>query len=155
LFVPVGLAIALVLIVWAFRVPNDRDVLLARIARNFPLHASDFVRKHQMAPPLFNTYRWGSFLIWYLPEYPVAIDERRGLYPEQEQLEYFKMINLEIRYTEFPAMDNARTLLLDKADVIAEALRSVPGFHLAYEDDISVIYTRTSQLNSSDKLSTK
>jgi len=137
---PAGLAIAMVFLAWEFGVPRNRDALLAKIAESYPARASDFIRQHQLPPPLFNTYRWGSFLTWYLPEYPVAIDGRRGLYPNDEELDYFKVMYVEIPYQSFPPMKQARTLLLDKADVMGEAFRGLPGFHVAYEDDISIVF---------------
>lgn len=81
--------------------------------------------------------------MWYLPEYPVAIDGRRDLYPQEEQLSYFRVMHIEIPYKEFPTMNHARTLLLDKAEVLTDAFREVSGFGVAYEDNVSVVYTRT------------
>ena len=120
--------IGLLLLAWLVLVPRERNMLFNKIARVFPVRAADYVREHQMAKPLFNTYRWGSFLIWYLPEYPVAIDGRRDLYPLEEQGNYFKVMSVEISYRDFPTMDRARAFLLDKTDVMGQALREVPGF---------------------------
>ena len=112
---------------------------MARIAEIFPVRACDQIRDHQLPGPLFNSYAWGSFLTWYLPEYPVAIDGRRGLYPDQEEIDYFKVMIAEIPYQSFPPMQRARTLLLDKQGIMGEALRGLPGFHVAYEDSISIV----------------
>jgi hypothetical protein len=103
------------------------------------VRAADYIRQHQLPQPLFNSYAWGSFLMWYLPDYPVAIDQRRGLYPEQEELDYFKVMNAEIPYQSYPPMRQARTLLLDKVTPMGDALRDVPGFRVAYEDSISIV----------------
>jgi hypothetical protein len=85
---------------------------------------------------------WGSFLTWYLPEYPVAIDFRRGLYLEEEEIAYFQVMNAELPYQSLPSLERAGTLLLEKGTVMAEALASMPGFHVAYQDDISVVLVR-------------
>ena len=134
-----AIAVLVVALAFAFRVPRERDHLLARIAETFPVHACDQIREHQLPRPLFNSYAWGSFLTWYLPEYPVAIDGRRGLYPDQEETDYFKVMIAEIPYQSFPPMQRAHTLLLDKQGVMGEALRGLPGFHVAYEDSISIV----------------
>lgn len=131
--------VVLVCIVFALVVPRGRPALLAKIAHYFPVHACEFIRQHQLPKPLFNSYGWGSFLTWYLPEYPVAIDGRRGLYPEDEEINYFKAMKADIPYQEFPPMKLARTLLLDKTGVMGDALRGVPGFQVVYEDDISIV----------------
>jgi hypothetical protein len=136
-------ASAIVLLAFFLRVPRAPEVLIARIAKSYPVQASDYIRRHQLSPPLFNTYEWGSFLTWYLPEYPVAIDGRRGLYIESEQVDYFKVMKADIPYQVYPPMKLARTLLLDKTGIMGDALRSLPGFEVAYEDEISIVLLQT------------
>lgn len=135
----VAVTIAVACLAFTLRVPREREVLLAKIAKHYPVRASDYIREHQLPVPLFNSYAWGSFLTWYLPEYPVAIDGRRGLYPEEDELDYFKAMKADIPYQAFPPMGLARTLLLDKTGIMGDALRGLPGFQVAYEDDISIV----------------
>jgi len=132
-----GLATAVVSLAF-LRVPRNREQLLARVAENHPVAACDYIRKHCLPAPLFNSYRWGSFLTWYLPEYPVAVDARRGLYPEEVETSYFQVMNAEMPYQNFPPIVRAHTLLLSKLDVMGEALRATPGFRVVYEDSISI-----------------
>jgi len=134
-----GLTLIVVLLAFVLRVPCDRNSLLSKAAAVFPVRACDAIRMQKLAPPLFNSYAWGAFLTWYLPEYPVAIDGRRGLYPEEEETNYFKVMNAEMPYQSFAPMSQARTLLLDRDGPMGEALRSLAGFHVAYEDGISIV----------------
>lgn len=138
-----GLAMAASILVvslaFVLRVPRDSNLLLVKVAETFPVRASDYIRRHRLPAPLFNSYAWGSFLTWYLPEYPVAIDARRGLYSDEEETDYFKVMIAQIPYQSLPAMTQARTLLLDKKGVMADALRGLPGFQVAYEDSISIV----------------
>lgn len=138
---PVAFTTSLVLValVFALRVPRDPQILLEKVARQYPVHAAEFVRQHQLPVPFFSTYAWGSFLSWYLPEYPVEIDGRRGLYPEQEEMDYFKVMKADLPYQGFEPMKLAHTLLLDKVGVMGEALRGLPGFQVVYEDDVSIL----------------
>lgn len=137
--ISVAASLVLVCLAFAVRIPRQREVLLAKIATRYPVRASDFIRQHQLPPPLFNPYAWGGFLTWYLSEYPVAIDSRRGLYPEQEEADYFKAMKADMPYQAFPPMRLARTLLFEKPGVMGEALRDLPGFQVAYEDEISIV----------------
>ena len=134
-------AFALTFLFFLVNVPKNQDVLHAKVAATFPVHAGDFLRQHPQPSPLFNVYKWGGFLTWYLPEYPVAIDSRRDLYPEEMESNYFKAMNADIPYRDFPPMNQARTFLMDKAGVMGEALRGVTGFQVIYEDEISVVYS--------------
>jgi len=134
-----GVTIAVVVLAFALWVPRQSDALMAKIAEKFPVRACDTIRQRQLPAPLFNSYGWGSFLTWYLPEYPVAIDGRRGLYPEEEETDYFKVMKVEAPYQSLPSMRQARTLLLDKESVVGEGLKEAPGFRVAYEDNISIV----------------
>jgi hypothetical protein len=133
-----GLAVAFVFLA-LLRMPSSREQLLAKVAENYPVAASDYIRENHLPHPLFNSYGWGSFLTWYLPEYPVAMDVRRGLYPEEEETSYFKVMNIDVPYQSFEPMTRSRTLLMDKSDVLAEALRDTSGFQVAYEDHLAIV----------------
>jgi len=134
-----GITIGVVVLAFALWVPRQKDALMAKISGNFPVGACDAIRQQQLPAPLFNSYEWGSFLTWYLPEYPAAIDGRRGLYPEEEETDYFKVMKVEAPYQSLPSMREARTLLLAKESVVGEGLKEAPGFRVAYEDNISVV----------------
>jgi len=137
--VAAGLTAAIVLIAFVLCVPHDRGALMLRVAKKFPVRACESIREQKLPPPLFNAYEWGAFLTWYLPEYPVAIDSRRGLYPEEEETDYFKVMYSEMPYRNFAPMRQARTLLMDKSGPMGDALRGVAGFHVAYEDSLSIV----------------
>ncbi len=121
-----------------------RAAMMAQVANHYPVQAADFIRQHDLPKPLFNPYPWGSFLVWYLPEYPVAIDARRGLYPEDEELNYYKAMKAEVPYDDFAPMRQARTFLLEKGSVMGEAFRGIRGFQVAHEDNIAIVFVRQS-----------
>jgi len=137
------LTVAVIFSLGAFFLTKGRnqDLLFAKMAGNFPVGAADFLRQHPQPAPLFNDYKWGAFLTWYLPEFPVAIDSRRGLYPEETELGYFKAMNADIPYREFPPMNQARTLLLDKSSLMGQAFRGVADFQVIYEDNLAIVYS--------------
>ncbi len=126
------------------RVPWQQSVLLSKAGETFPVGAANFLRQHPQPTPFFNDYKWGAFLTWYLPEYPVAIDARRGLYLEETELAYFQAMNADIPYRQFPPMNQARTLLMDKSSIMGQAFRGVAGFRVVYEDGIAIVYSHES-----------
>lgn len=138
-----GISILLVAIIFFLRVPAAPAELVSRAATTQPVRACDYVREHQLPQPLFNPYAWGGFVTWYLPEYAVSIDQRRGLYAENEEIIYFKVMSAETSYREYTPMSGARTLLMDKVSVMGEALRGMPGFKVVYEDEISLVLSST------------
>ena len=70
--------------------------------------AAEYIRAHQLPEPLFNSFPWGGFLTWYLPEYPVAIDGRTDLYGADFNIQYAKVMNAEAHYSTFPPLNQGR-----------------------------------------------
>jgi len=131
--------VLLTLIVSALRIPHNREALLARIGQSYPVQASNYVREHGLPQPLFNAYEWGGFLTWYLPEYPVAIDGRADLYGDDSIILYSRVMNADLPYTAYPSLTQARTLLLQRNSLMAEALSTLPRFKVAYSDRVAMV----------------
>lgn len=137
-----AVSVAILIVAAVVVIPRGRDALLAKAARGYPVGASNYIREHHLAQPIFNAFEWGGFLTWYLPEYPVAIDSRTELYGDDYVIEYSKVMNADAPYKEFPALANARTVLLPKSAIMTEALSSVPAFKVAYSDEVAVVLTK-------------
>ena len=102
-------AVSLVLLAVArVQLPHGRDAMLAKIGEGYPVAAADYIREHQLPAPLFNSFPWGGFLTWYLPEYPVAIDGRTDLYGPDFNTHYAKVMNFEEHYSTFPPLERGR-----------------------------------------------
>lgn len=135
-----------------WRLPGD-NALTMKVGEHYPVAASDYIRNHQLAQPLFNAYEWGGFLMWYLPEYPVAIDSRSGLYDNDSIVRYAKVMNAEQPYTTDPQFMQARTLLLARDSLMGEALQSNPAFRVAYEDRVAIVLVREAWRDSAADIS--
>ncbi|MGB9071273.1 MAG: hypothetical protein WCC22_01260 [Terriglobales bacterium] len=134
--------ILVALAVSALQLPAQYEVLMTRVGQTFPVRASDYIRQNRLPQPLFNTYAWGGFLTWYLPEYPVVIDGRVDLYRDANNLPYFKLTQAEIPLESHPGFAQAQTFLLEAKSPIAEALATLPGFRVAYRDDLACVLVR-------------
>ncbi len=127
------------------RIPGS-SALLDQASRAFPVKACDFIRANQLPGPLFNTYSWGGFLIWHLPEYPVAIDGRLNLYGDEINERYFKVTSGSERFETDPDFTRAQTILLERKVPMTKALTALPAlraqFRVAYEDDVATVLVR-------------
>ncbi len=132
----------IILAIGGFRLPSDPAALMAKVQESFPVRASDYIRQNRLPPPLFNTYKWGGFLVWYLPEYPVVIDGRVGLYPDADTLSYFRLTDAEIPLESHPGFARAQTFLLESSSPIGQALAALPGFRIVYRDDMACVLVR-------------
>jgi len=134
----VALAVSLVIVAKT----AGKEALLARVSRTYPVAAGDYIRKHRLSQPFFNAAEWGGFLTWYLPEYPVAIDGRRNLYSDDFLIQYAKVMNADVPYVTFPALADARTILLPKSSLMGQALATLPQLRVAYSDSVAVVLVR-------------
>jgi hypothetical protein len=124
------------------RIPSSREELLNTVAKSFPVRASDYIHENHLPNPLFNEYKWGGFLTWYLPDYPVAIDGRRDLYGDEINERYFALTNAEVPLSTDPVFLSAQTILLPASSPMAEALATFPDFKVLYRDDLAMVLVR-------------
>lgn len=138
------LTIALFLIA-AFRLPGQ-DVIMSKVGKTFPVKACDYIVQNHLPRPLFNAYSWGGFLIWYLPDYQVIVDERNDLYGEEILSRYFKAASGTARLDTDAKVASAQTLLLERKSAMGEALVKLPvlsaQYRLVYSDDIAAVFVR-------------
>lgn len=134
---------AVVIVIAAFFLPGP-EALMAKVSQNFPLKACNYIRDNRLPQPIFNTYLWGSFLTWYLPEYPVVVDSRAELYGNDRLAAYFDIVGGEKRLEEEPTVARAGTLLLERQSAMTKALTNLPGlksqYRLVYSDDIASVF---------------
>ncbi|MBV9183005.1 MAG: hypothetical protein JO356_17000 [Acidobacteria bacterium] len=135
-----GTCMMLISVAWDQRINNN---LLSRIvALNFPTHACEFIRAHSLPGPIYNDANWGGYLIWKLPDLPVAIDNRTDLYGD-DLTNRFNLVQhglADWRYD--PDLNSARLVLLRRYVQLANVLYHDQRFHPVYEDYFSVVFIR-------------
>jgi len=119
---------------------NTRDLDRA-ISREYPVNALNFVRQNSFPGPLYNHLDWGGFLIWYLPQYPVAIDGRNDLYGDEMDLLTYKSSQGEA-YTSDPYLNEAGLVVLPKKLPLAILLTIDSRFRVVYQDQLAVVFVR-------------
>ncbi len=77
--------------------------------------------------------------MWYLPEYPVVIDGRVPLYNDEANIRYARFMRSDFSYREYAPLTQARTILLERSSPMAQVLSGVPGFRVAYSDEVAVV----------------
>lgn len=144
---------ALVLVFGATRIPSGSDSLLKIIAGTLPVRACDAIRTNHLPQPIYNEMAWGDFLVWYLPEYPVAIDDRYELYGEAKTRNYYDVTRGQSAPSSDPALMAANTIILSPDIGIIKGVdlfpdpeemfhSTFPGFHEVYRDDLAVVLSR-------------
>jgi len=112
------------------------------ITSEFPVDAVNFLRRNSVGGPLYNSFDWGGFLIFYMPQYPVSIDGRTDLYGDAMDEQYYSTQEADSSYTDDPVLNEAGVVLLKKKFPIATQLQMDPRFRLIYRDDLAVVLAR-------------
>ena len=112
------------------------------ISGEYPVDAVNFLRRNPIGGPLYNSFDFGGFLIFYMPQYPVSIDGRTDLYGEVMDEQYFETQEAEPSYLSDPILNEAGVILLKKKFPIATQLLTDSRFRLVYRDDIAVVFAR-------------
>jgi len=140
------LGVAAVVAILLAAVANGTDFtqrgLDRAISSAYPVNAINFLRRNPVQGPLYNALNWGGFLMWYMPEYPVAVDGRNDLYGDDLDKLFFNSQNAEASYTTDPYLNEAGVVLLGSEMPLAKILSVDPRFQLIYHDDIATAYAK-------------
>jgi hypothetical protein len=112
------------------------------ISSEYPVNAVNYLRQHPPPGPLYNNLGWGGFLMWYMPDYPVAVDGRNDLYGDQLDELFYASQNGDAGYATDPYLNEAGVVLLAADLPLAKILTADPRFQLIYQDSMSVVFAR-------------
>lgn len=125
---------------WSTRITPD--YMEAGTAHGYPVEAVALVKERGYPGPLFNSYTWGGYLIWQLPELPVSIDGRANLYGDarldQAMVTWFGQPG----WDDNPDLLQARVVIYEAKAPLVSLLRRDQRFELVYEDPTAVVFIR-------------
>jgi hypothetical protein len=121
-FAGVGLAVALMLLLVARNTGFSSIGLDQTISKEYPVDAVNYLRQHPVAGPLYNNFNWGGFLIFYMPQYPVAIDGRTDLYGDQLVSHFYAIETADSLYETDARLNEAGVVLLMNKLPLAQIL---------------------------------
>ncbi len=138
----VAAVVALALLLFAGSTQFNQRGLDRAISGFLPVNAANYLRKHPAPGPLYNTLDWGGFLIWYMPNYPVAIDGRTDLYGDEIDERFFETANGAPSYVDDPYLSQAGVVLLQKSNNLVSILQADSRFQLVYQDPLAALFVR-------------
>jgi len=112
------------------------------ISEKFPVSAVNFLRRNPVGGPLYNSFDWGGFLIFYMPEYPVSIDGRTDLYGDAMNEQYFATQEAEPSYATDPYLNEAGVVIFQNKFRLAHVLLTDRRFRVVYNDDLAIVLAR-------------
>ncbi len=135
----VALASALLLVLVARNTDFDQRGIDRVITSQFPVDAVNYIRQHPVGGPLYNSFNWGGFLIFYMPEYPVAIDGRTDLYGDDLDAHFYATENAEPSYSTDPHLADSGLVILQNRVPLAKVLPTDRRFRVIYRDDVATV----------------
>ena len=134
-------AVTLLLLILLFPLSGFTPLALdSAVARVFPIKAANFLRRYPPAGPIYNSFGWGGFIIWYLPDYPVAIDGRNDLYGDDLDFRFMRVLNGFAPYAGDAIFRQSRLILLNNQDYLTTLLARDPRYRLIYRDELASIF---------------
>lgn len=140
----VGVAIAVLALLFILSSATDFNQrgLDRAISSQYPVNAINFLRQNPVSGPLYNNLNWGGFLMWYMPDYPVAVDGRNDLYGDDLDKLFYGTQNADASYKTDPYLNESGVVLLDSTLPLAKVLTIDPRFQLIYRDSIATVFAR-------------
>jgi len=112
------------------------------ISSEYPVDAVNFLRRNPVGGPLYNSFDWGGFLIFYMPQYPVSIDGRTDLYGDAMDEQYYATQEADPSYKTDPVLNQAGLVILKNKFPIAQMLLTDGRFRVIYRDDLALVLAR-------------
>jgi hypothetical protein len=147
----VWLAAALVLVAFiTFRIKTGptNNMLLAHVATVMPVGAVAYIHEHHLQGPIFNNFDWGGFLIYSLPEFPVAMDGRTNVHDQDEIERSLNTFDGRPSWRDDPLLAKANLVIVAPKFALASILALDPEFRIVFEDGTSVLFQRVATQNS-------
>ncbi len=123
--------------------PSQKE-LEARVGQHWPVEAVQYLERHPPPRPMFNTYGYGGYLIYWLDgQNKVFIDGRAELYEHAGVLgDYGKIAGLASNALLLLRAYNVQSCLIGRNEPLATLLTASSQWQKVYADDMSVLFVR-------------
>jgi len=132
-------AVAVLLRCWVELSPRMIDKAQQQTA---PVRAVEWLKQNRLTGPMYNSYNWGGYLLWALPQEPVFVDGRTDLYDDEFLREYVRVTFVRPDWQQVLDRYGVRLALTEHESFLATLLATQPDWRLVYSDDQAVLYAR-------------
>lgn len=138
-----ALACVLLFFIARFKTAPSNPQLQSLVASELPLGAVAYIHVHHLQGPIFNNFDWGGFLIYALPDMPVAIDGRTNVHGQAEIARSLQTWNAwGMDWEDDPLLMRANLVICPPDFALTYALRLDPHFRIVFTDNRVVLYQR-------------
>ncbi len=113
----------------------------AYIDRDYPLEAIRVWESEGLPGNLLNSYAWGGYLDWAVPNTKVFVDGRTDLFGDDILQQWMKAVRAEDGWQDVLAQWDIHTVLLEPDMPLVEQLKAA-GWSVDYQDEKSILLER-------------
>jgi len=137
------MAVILGIIAWSL--PSQAD-LQRSAGKTYPVEAVEYLNRHAVPGPMFNSYSFGGYLIWSRgPEHKVFMDGRSELYERGGVLaDYVEIEDIKPDALSLLQKYGFQSCLLTHDAPLVTLLAALPDWQKIYEDSTSILFVRRS-----------
>lgn len=139
----VGLLCAVILGAAIVNIPTQLRSVETVWRRSLPVDAAKYIQRAHPPGPMFNTWAWGGYLMWALPQYAVYVDGRTDLYGDAFLNEYLAIIAGSDEWRAVFQERGVRLVVIDSSAPLAAALGRSPEWTRSYHDAVSTVFVRS------------
>lgn len=112
-----------------------------------PVQVAEYIEAEQPPGPIFNSYNWGGYLMFAVPDYPVYVDGRTDLYKNEFLLRYLQTVLAIDDWRDVLDEDGINMVVIESNSALARRLAEEADWRQVYpndeyEDEKAVIYVR-------------
>ncbi len=116
-------------------------VVQAYEQRLFPVSAVAYLKSNPIQGNMFNSYTWGGYLEWTLPEVKVFVDGRTDLFGDEILQQWISLTTADETWRDVVTEWNIRYAILEPNRPIIPVLVG-NGWQERYKDEVSIILER-------------
>lgn len=114
------------------------EAIFKELAEVTPAGAVQYLKNTKPQGRLFNSYNWGGYLLWMLPEIPVFVDGRTDLYNDEILDQWFQVAQFQDGWEKVIERWQVNVILMEKDWIVAKFLQQ-SGWCQKYLDDVAIV----------------
>jgi hypothetical protein len=124
----------------------------ADVASRFPAAAATVIEELRLGGPIYAPIEWGGYLLWRLPQRPVAIDGRMDLHGVERVARSLVTWAGGRDWASDRELLAAATVVAPAESPLAELLRDGRRFDVIYNDRVAVLFAARRAANGAEQL---